>query len=114
MAATFPSGIMHTYRQVFLRGLATILPTLLTAWFLYACWGFISNTVAGPIANGLKTQLVTTSYGNDVLFYVWEDLAFLRKATISEPPSYAKWGSRPTRFTAITYAWFSMARAMTS
>ncbi|RMG14585.1 MAG: DUF502 domain-containing protein [Planctomycetota bacterium] len=80
-------GILGTYRSVFLRGLATILPTLLTLWFLWACWGFVSNTVAAPIAGGIKSWLVETRLGNEVVFYVWDELAFLRKATPAEPPA---------------------------
>jgi uncharacterized membrane protein len=79
--------IVTTYKDTFLRGLATILPTLLTLWIVWACWGFVSTTIAGPIANGIKTKLVETESGNEVAFYVWDSLTFLRKAKAADPPA---------------------------
>lgn len=84
--STSAQDIVSTYKRVFLRGLATVLPTLLTLWIVYACWGFVSSTIAAPIANGLKTQLVSTDVGNHVVFYIWGNLGFLRKVEAREPP----------------------------
>jgi uncharacterized membrane protein len=87
MSTVSAQDIVSTYKQTFLRGLATILPTLLTLWIVWACWGFVSNTIAGPIADGIKTKLVETDGGNEVAFYVWDNLAFLRKAKAAPPPA---------------------------
>jgi uncharacterized membrane protein len=54
---------------------------------IWACWQFVSGTVARPIADGIKTQLVTTKAGNEVAFYVWGNLAFLRKAKPAPAPT---------------------------
>ena len=70
MSPVSAQDILTTYRQTFLRGLATVLPTLLTLWIVYACWGFVNNGIAGPIANGIKDQLVQTKLGNEVDIWV--------------------------------------------
>ena len=87
MSTVSAQDILSTYKQTFLRGLATMLPTLLTLWVVWACWGFVSSSVAAPIANGLKTQLVSTQVGNRVVFYVWSNLSFLRKAEAAPAPA---------------------------
>jgi len=78
--------IVHTYKRVFLRGLATLLPTLLTLWIVTACYGFVTKWIAEPIADGLKTQMVSTELGNRITFAVWTNLAFLAQSKISPPP----------------------------
>ncbi len=87
MSTVSAEDILSTYKQTFLRGLATMLPTLLTLWIVWACWGFVSSSVAAPIANGLKTQLVSTEVGNRVVFYIWGNLAFLRRAQPATLPA---------------------------
>jgi hypothetical protein len=87
MSTVSAQDILSTYKQTFLRGLATMLPTLLTLWVVWACWGFVSSSVAAPIANGLKSQLVSTEVGNRVVFYVWGNLSFLRRAEPTALPA---------------------------
>jgi len=79
MAQLAAQDVLHTYRRTFLRGLGTVLPTLLTLWIVFAASDFVARTIAGPIADGLKSVLVGTEPGNRVTFYVWESLAFLRQ-----------------------------------
>ena len=78
-STTRAQDILRTYRQVFLKGLATVLPTLLTLWIVFACSEFVSKTIAAPISNSIKTQLVETQLGNEVAFRIWRSLALLRK-----------------------------------
>ncbi|MGE0706392.1 MAG: DUF502 domain-containing protein [Planctomycetota bacterium] len=76
---TRAQDIVQTYKQVFLKGLGTLLPTLLTLWIVFACSDFVSNTIAAPISDGIKSQLVKSEVGNELAFGVWRSLAFLRK-----------------------------------
>lgn len=78
--------IVATYKRVFLRGLATVLPTVLTLWIVLATYAFVDVSIAGPISDGIKTRLVESPQGNELLFRVWENLAFLRRPTPAPPP----------------------------
>ncbi len=46
------------FRRFFLRGLAILLPTLLTIWLFVWAYGFVQKNFAGPINNGVKLLLV--------------------------------------------------------
>ncbi|MBI3724599.1 DUF502 domain-containing protein, partial [bacterium] len=63
--------VLGIYRRVFFRGLATILPTLLTLWVISSVYGFIDERIATPITSAIKSRLVATESGNriaDALF----------------------------------------------
>lgn len=82
-----PAGdIMRSYKRVFSRGLATILPTVLTLWIVIAAYAFVDQTIARPIADGIKSRLVETELGNAIVFSVWDNLVFLRKPVPIPPP----------------------------
>lgn len=51
----------HGFRHFFLRGLAIVLPTLLTIWIVTWSYGFIDNQIAQPINTGLKELVLLTS-----------------------------------------------------
>ncbi len=51
------------FRRAFLRGLAVLLPSLLTLWILVACYQFVSRNIAEPI-NGLART--TLAWGSTV------------------------------------------------
>src|SRR3954465_612993 len=78
--------ITQAYKSTFLRGLATLLPTLVTLWAVYATIEFMSTTIARPIADGIKTRLVETSAGNEGVFRVWTELEFLRQPRPASAP----------------------------
>jgi uncharacterized membrane protein len=42
------------FRQFFLRGLAILLPTVLTIWLLSVSYQFVQDRIAGPINDGVK------------------------------------------------------------
>lgn len=85
MSATI--DLPQAYKSTFLRGLATVLPTLLTLWVVVATWQFLEGTIARPIAEGLKTRLVETGAGNEVVFFLWDELDFLRRPVPGAPPA---------------------------
>lgn len=74
------------YKSTFLRGLATVLPTLVTLWVVVATWQFLDGTIAKPITEAIKTRLVETDLGNEVVFSVWDELEFLRRGRPAPPP----------------------------
>ena len=86
MSEATASDITDTYKRVFLRGLATVLPTVVTLWVVLATYAFVDVSIAGPISGAIKRQLVETPVGNEVVFAVWENLAFLRRPTPTPPP----------------------------
>lgn len=84
---TRAQDIVQTYKQVFLKGLGTVLPTLLTLWIVFATSDFVARTIAAPIADGIKAQLVQSESGNEVCFRVWKSLAVLRKPSPRPAPA---------------------------
>ena len=66
--------ITNAYKSVFLKGLGTLLPSILTLWFLLASYQFFDSAIATPISDAIKTQLVTTETGNEIVFKVWDNL----------------------------------------
>jgi uncharacterized membrane protein len=83
---TRAQDIVQTYKQVFLKGLGTVLPTLVTLWIVFATSDFVARTIAAPIADGIKAQLVQSESGNEVCFRVWKSLAVLRKPSPRPAP----------------------------
>lgn len=75
------------YKSTFLRGLTTMLPTLLTLWIVVAAWGFLEGTIAAPISEAIKTRLVATATGNEVVFALWDELEFLRRPAPTPAPA---------------------------
>jgi uncharacterized membrane protein len=49
-------------RQIFFRGLAIILPTVLTIWILIAAYQFVQTRIARPINNGIQALVVQLSH----------------------------------------------------
>lgn len=46
------------FRHFFLRGLAIILPSILTIWILFVAYQFVQNRIAGPINKGIREVLI--------------------------------------------------------
>jgi uncharacterized membrane protein len=53
-----PEGFVDSYKRVFLSGLATILPTILTFWVLTGGYSFIDRNAATPINDFLKDYAI--------------------------------------------------------
>ncbi len=49
---------MGDFRSFFLRGLAILLPTLVTVGILLWAWGFLSRNIAEPINRGVRTTFI--------------------------------------------------------
>lgn len=54
-----PDSIRERYKSAFFKGLAAILPTVLTVYILLATYNFVDQNVAVPINNAIKAQLKT-------------------------------------------------------
>lgn len=56
-------------KKFFKRGLAALLPTILTIFVLVACYNFVYENIAQPINQGIQTILI--NWGKSVLEYLW-------------------------------------------
>ncbi len=61
MSANDQPTARRTFRHVFLRGLAILLPTILTIWILIAAYGFVRDNIAEPINLGIREAVVRWS-----------------------------------------------------
>jgi uncharacterized membrane protein len=46
------------FRHFFIRGLAIVLPSILTIWILFVAYQFVQNRIAGPINTGIREVLI--------------------------------------------------------
>ena len=60
-----PESIQDRYKKAFLKGLATLLPTVLTAYILLATYDFIGGHIALPLNAAIKSQLKATEPGRE-------------------------------------------------
>jgi uncharacterized membrane protein len=70
--APVTDDIPGTYKRVFFRGLATLLPTILTLWVFVAVYSFVDDKIASPIATAIKSRLVQTESGNALAVSLWD------------------------------------------
>lgn len=56
-----PVTFASNFRQFFVRGLAILLPTVLTIWLLIAAYGFVQARIAAPINQGVKELILRTT-----------------------------------------------------
>jgi len=84
------------FRHFFGRGLAILLPTILTLWIIYQAFLFLLNNVAGPINAGLRVGTVwaipylTSEQGEPAWYEVTDDdvrARLLAKGTLPADPS---------------------------
>jgi uncharacterized membrane protein len=54
-------------KRFFLRGLAALLPTVLTLWILVALWGVLLDNVARPVTRAIHWTLTSNRAGKAVL-----------------------------------------------
>ena len=55
------SRFTNDFRTFFLRGLAIVLPTVLTIWLLTIAYGFVNDNFAGPINKGVREGIIRFS-----------------------------------------------------
>jgi uncharacterized membrane protein len=65
-AAPPAATIKERYKSAFLKGVATLLPTILTVYILLWTWSFVDENIARPINGAIKAQLEATSAGREV------------------------------------------------
>jgi uncharacterized membrane protein len=72
-ALSKPVSFMGSYKKVFLSGLATILPTVLTFWVLTSGYSFIDRNAATPINSFLKDYAILgTDEGLHFAKWFWD------------------------------------------
>lgn len=49
------------FRKFFVRGLAILLPSVLTIWLLLAAYQFVQSRIADPINQGVRTLIIDTT-----------------------------------------------------
>lgn len=65
--------LLGQYKDVFLTGLATILPTILTFWVLTSVYGFVERNAARPINEFLREEvLINTEEGLRFSKWFWD------------------------------------------
>lgn len=64
--------------RFFVRGLATLLPAVLTLWLLVFAYGFVRDKIANPINSGIKTSIIAftdwPAPTDEDFTEVWQDL----------------------------------------
>ncbi len=55
------SSFSSDFRTFFVRGLAIVLPTVLTIWLLTIAYGFVNDNFAGPINKGVREAIIRFS-----------------------------------------------------
>ncbi|MEL7472941.1 MAG: DUF502 domain-containing protein [Planctomycetota bacterium] len=58
MGDTQPHTFMGDFRKFFGRGLAILLPSVLTLWLLFQAFMFVFNNVAAPINSGIRSTIL--------------------------------------------------------
>jgi len=56
--ATEQISARRSFRHFFFRGLAILLPTVLTIWLLIAAYGFVRKKIANPINAGIREGII--------------------------------------------------------
>jgi uncharacterized membrane protein len=76
-----PEDIPATYKRVFIRGVATLLPTVLTLWVIVAGYGFVQGKIAEPTSTFMKERLLATEAGNHVAVALLD----IQPASLADP-----------------------------
>lgn len=84
------ADIPGTYRRVFFKGLATLLPTILTLWVFVAVYGFVDGKIASPIASLIKDRLVETEGGNAIAVSLFDLRPELRNRVAQDGSAAAR------------------------
>lgn len=106
-------------RKFFLRGLAIILPTVLTIWLLVVAYQFVSDRIAKPINAGTKNLIVNFAPFptvtepemqerlRDLQLMTGEQGTLLRKQ-YKDAPNPKQWLEQDTRRTKLNAWWQSI------
>ncbi len=83
------------FKTFFVRGLAILLPTVLTIWILIAAYQFVDDRIAGPINAGIRKFVIVTSpwpAADDPRDYTWAQIQLLENPELSD--LRAEWSPR--------------------
>lgn len=61
MIRSAKEGFWDNFRRFFVRGLAIILPSILTIWILIAAYNFLQTNIASPINDGIREGIIRLS-----------------------------------------------------
>lgn len=61
MSESHPRTFSEDFRRFFVRGLAVLLPTVLTLWILVKAYQFVDNAIAQPINRGVRVAIKEAS-----------------------------------------------------
>jgi len=61
MTETHPRTFSSDFRRFFLKGLVTLLPTILTLWIVIKAYQFVDDAIAEPINRGVRVAMVNTA-----------------------------------------------------
>ncbi len=88
MGGASSKSLARNFRRFFFRGLAILLPSVLTIWILIAAYGFVKNRIAEPINRGVRELVLLVSPWPAVLE---EELLEHERALRGDPARYAQW-----------------------
>jgi uncharacterized membrane protein len=82
------------FRTFFIRGLAILLPTVLTIWILIAAYQFVEGRIAGPINSGIRRLVIVTSPwpAAETRDFAWAQIQLLENPEFSD--LRAEWSPR--------------------
>lgn len=76
---------LKNFRTLFLRGMAALLPTIVTIWVFAQCYTFVQTNISTPINRGLVRILVKAfDWYPDVTEQQRKDFVLERQPTLSE------------------------------
>lgn len=79
----------QNFKRFFFRGLAILLPTILTVWLLLAAYNFLDRTIARPINVGIREIILTVSSYPTVTDAEIEQ--FKGQLQLTDPREYNRW-----------------------
>ena len=83
------------FRHFFFRGLAILLPTVLTIWILVAAYGFVRDRIATPINNLTAQLIIQATPFPHILEH--EKQAHIQQMQQDRPQELARWSRLPNR-----------------
>ena len=82
----------QNFKRFFLRGLAILLPSVLTVWLLLAAYLFVHETIAEPINTGVRELILRMSAFPDVTDTEMD--TFRNNLQQQDPRLYSRWAAR--------------------
>ncbi|MBX3374983.1 MAG: DUF502 domain-containing protein [Phycisphaeraceae bacterium] len=67
MSDSAPRTFGQDFRRAFMRGLAVLLPSVITLWLVVAAYGFVHTRIAKPINESIKVGIINAAH-------VWQPL----------------------------------------